>query len=85
MSKTENYQWAFLDFYRNGTLHRAGVFVWGDPYDLGVVKSYRRWKNGHKKFHQKNLKHLTKRNRKMGGRSFSLTSGSFGDTLPSMC
>ena len=30
---------------------------------------------------EKNLKDWTKWNRKMGGRSFNITSGAFGDTL----
>ena len=32
-------------------------------------------------FKQKNLKDWTKWNRKMGGRSFYIPSGAFGDTL----
>ena len=34
-----------------------------------------------KKISKKNLKDWTKWNRKMGGRSFNITSGAFGDTL----
>ena len=38
-------------------------------------------KKGRKKFQKKNLKDWTKWNRKMGGRSFNITSGAFKDTL----
>ena len=34
-----------------------------------------------KKFKPKNQKYWTKRNRKMGGRSFNVISGAFGGTL----
>ena len=47
---------------------------------LGVLKSYTEWKNGRKKFKKKILKVETKWNKKMGGRSFIITSGAFGGT-----
>ena len=50
----------------------------GDPYDFGVVKSYTEWKKWSEK---RRRKKLTKWNRKMGGRSFIITSGAFEGTL----
>ena len=51
------------------------------PYGQKVTHSR---KKGFKKFQQKNLKKWTKWNRKMGGRSFYIPSGAFGDTLMGM-
>ena len=48
------------------------------PYGLKVTRSR---KKGQTNFPKKNLKDLTKSNRKMGGRSLNITSGAFGDTL----
>ena len=48
---------------------------------LGWSKVTRKWKKWLTKFPPKNLKDWTKWNRKMGGRSFNITSGAFGDTL----
>ena len=50
----------------------------------GCHSLQRQARQGQKKFQTKNLKDLTKWNRKMGGRSFDITSGAFKDTLVSI-
>ena len=50
----------------------------GVPYGQKVTQPR---KKGQKKIQKINLKDWTKWNRKMGGRSFNITSGAFLDTL----
>ena len=51
---------------------------------LGWSKVTKGEKKSLTKIPKKNLKDLTKWNRKMGGRSFNITSGAFWDTLSLM-
>ena len=56
------------------------VILIGDPYEFWVVKKFTEFE-----VPKKNLKHLTKWIRNMGGRSFIITSCAFGGTLLNCC
>ena len=57
------------------------VTLRGDSFDFGQSKITPSKKNGQKEEEEEKKFNWNKWNRKMGGKSFNITCGAFGDTL----
>ena len=73
----DTFEQVFLDFFRNGTLHRAAVFcvVFWDGQKLPRVEKVV------KKNSKKKSERLDQMEPENGWQKFNITSGAFGDTL----